>query len=92
MNGRGDRRHKIIASALNETHCQQIVAAYKARGLKVDYVHSNQGDVENQRVFRRLDNDEIGVIVQVRMLGEGFNHPYLSIAAVCSVFGSLTLT
>ncbi|MFZ1125736.1 MAG: DEAD/DEAH box helicase family protein [Candidatus Baltobacteraceae bacterium] len=84
-----DGRHKIIASALNETHCRQVVEAYAARGLRVDYVHANRGDDENERVLALLERHEIDVVVQVRMLGEGFDHPYLSVAAVCNVYGSL---
>jgi superfamily II DNA or RNA helicase len=32
----GDQRHKIIASALNYEHCAQVVAAYRARGLRAE--------------------------------------------------------
>jgi superfamily II DNA or RNA helicase len=84
-----DNRHKIIASALNETHCRQVVAAYHARNFRVEYVHANRGDEENERVLGLLDRHEIDVVVQVRMLGEGFDHPYLSVAAICNVYGSL---
>lgn len=37
-----DDRLKIIASALNFEHCRQVVEAYRARGLKADYVHSRE--------------------------------------------------
>ena len=85
----GDRRHKIIASALNYEHCIQIVQAYKARGQRAAYVHSREGKA-NERVYQRLENDELDVIVQVRKLGEGFDHPYLSVAAVFSIFRELS--
>lgn len=86
----GDRRLKIIASALNFEHCGQIVEAYRARGLRADYVHSREDSMANQRVLERLENNEIDAIVQVRKLGEGFDHPYLSVAAVFSVFANLS--
>jgi superfamily II DNA or RNA helicase len=85
----GDRRHKIIAAALNYEHCIQIVQAYQARGQRAAYVHSREG-AANERVYRRLENDELDVIVQVRKLGEGFDHPYLSVAAVFSIFRELS--
>jgi superfamily II DNA or RNA helicase len=44
----------------------------------------------NDRVFTRLENHELDVIVQVRKLGEGFDHPYLSVAAVFSIFSNLS--
>lgn len=81
---------KIIASALNYTHCKQIVAAYKAKGLKADFVHSLEDTKYNQRVYKKLESHELDVIVQVRKLGEGFDHPYLSVAAVFSIFGNLS--
>lgn len=90
----GDRRLKIIASALNFEHCGQIVKAYRARGKRADYVHSredagaNRG--ANQRVMQRLENHELDVIVQVRKLGEGFDHPFLAVAAVFSIFSNLS--
>ncbi|MBU0610787.1 MAG: DEAD/DEAH box helicase family protein [Armatimonadetes bacterium] len=86
----GDRRHKIIASALNYHHCIQIVEAYEARGLHAAYVHSQEDGLTNARTYERLDNHELDVIVQVRMLGEGFDHPYLSVAAVFSIFAQLS--
>jgi superfamily II DNA/RNA helicase len=82
--------HKIIASALNHRHCIQIMEAYRARGLSAAYVHSLQDSAENDRVLDQLKNNRLDVIVQVRKLGEGFDHPLLSVAAVFSVFKELS--
>jgi superfamily II DNA or RNA helicase len=86
----GERRLKIIASALNYEHCRQIVEAYSARARRADYVHSRDGSVANKRVIQRLENDQLDVIVQVRKLGEGFDHRFLSVAAVFSIFSNLS--
>lgn len=86
----GEGRLKIIASALNFEHCRQVVEAYRSRGLRADYVHSRQDSAANKRVMNLLEAHELDVIVQVRKLGEGFDHPYLSIAAVFSIFGNLS--
>ena len=86
----GDPHLKIIASALNYHHCLQVVEAYRARGLKADYVHSRADSRANERVLSSLDANQIDVIVQVRKLGEGFNHPRLAVAAVFSVFSNLS--
>ena len=87
----GESRLKIIASALNMEHCKQIVAKYRELGLRADFVHSliEGRSKANERVHRKLDNHELDVIVQVRKLGEGFDHPYLSVAAVFSIFSNL---
>ena len=86
----GDDRHKIIASALNYQHCLQIVEAYRGRGLRVGFVHSRQDAPSNKRVLERLERHELDAIVQVRKLGEGFDHPHLTVAAVCSIFRELS--
>ena len=86
----GDPRHKIIASALNLEHCRQIVEAYRARGRRVDFVHSREDSAVNERVMGKLEAHDLDVIVQVRKLGEGFDHPYLSVAAVFSIFANLS--
>ena len=86
----GEKRLKIIASALNQGHCKQIVAAYRERDMRADYVHSKEQGAANKKVLTALENHELDVIVQVRKLGEGFNHPYLSVAAVFSIFANLS--
>jgi hypothetical protein len=86
----GEARLKIIASALNMEHCKQIVKAYRERGLRADYIHSLEDAKANDQVFAKLDRHELDVIVQVRMLGEGFDHPHLAVAAVFSIFASLS--
>lgn len=86
----GDPKHKIIASALNFEHCRQIVEAYEERGRRAAYVHSREDSAANARVMLKLDSHELDVVVQVRKLGEGFDHPYLSVAAVFSIFANLS--
>jgi superfamily II DNA or RNA helicase len=86
----GDSRHKIIASALNMEHCIQITSAFSARGLRCEYVHSKLDSKVNERILRRLRDHELDALVQVRMLGEGFDHPYFSVAAVLSIFANLS--
>jgi superfamily II DNA or RNA helicase len=85
----GEPRLKIIASAVNYDHCIQITEAFRARGLRAGYVHSREAQA-NERVFQRLENHELDVIVQARMLGEGFDHPYLAVAMVGSIFANLS--
>jgi superfamily II DNA or RNA helicase len=86
----GEQRLKIIASAINQSHCIQISEAFRARGLRAAYVHSAEGTAFNQRVFDQLERHELDVIVQARMLGEGFDHPLLAVAMVGSIFANLS--
>jgi superfamily II DNA or RNA helicase len=86
----GEQRLKIIASALNFEHCRQIVQAYTARGQRAGYVHSREEGAANLRVMQQLESHQLDVIVQVRKLGEGFDHPLLAVAAVFSIFSNLS--
>jgi superfamily II DNA/RNA helicase len=86
----GEQRIKVIASALNFAHCHQVVEAFRARGMRADYVHSRADAAANRKVLERLEAHELDVIVQVRKLGEGFDHKYLSVAAVFSIFSNLS--
>lgn len=86
----GEQRLKIIASALNIDHCIQVTEAFRARGLRSAFVHSREGIDANQRVFQQLENHELDVIVQARMLGEGFDHKFLAVAMVGSIFANLS--
>ena len=86
----GEQRLKIIASALNLDHCIQITEAFNGRGLRAAYVHSREDSQANERVFDQLKNHQIDVIVQSKMLGEGFDHPYLAVAMVGSIFSNLS--
>ena len=85
-----ENRLKIIASALNYEHCIQISKAYRERGRRAEFVHSRTDSAANKAILRQLENNELDVIVQVRKLGEGFDHPLLSVAAVFSVFANLS--
>ncbi len=85
----GNNQHKIIASALNYRHCIQVKEAYQARGLRAEYVHSREEE-NTDGILKKLENHELDVIIQVRKLGEGFDHKWLSVAAVCSVFSNLS--
>ncbi len=40
--------------------------------------------------MQRLENHQFDVIVQVRKLGEGFDHPFPAVAAIFSIFGNLS--
>ncbi len=86
----GEKRLKIIASALHYEHCRQIVEAYRSRNCRANYVHSLEESSANARVLQQLENHELDVIVQVRKLGEGFDHKLLAVAAVFSIFANLS--
>lgn len=78
--------HKIIAVACSIMHAEQIKELYKERKYKVAIVHSKLEGKEKDKAFSDIDNNRVDVVVNVAMLGEGYDHKYLSVAAIFRPF------
>lgn len=81
--------HQLIAVACSVNHARSIVRLYQARGFSADLIYSEMDDDKKADVKRRLTSGELDCIVQVQMLGEGFDHPKLSVAAIFRPFRTL---
>ena len=81
--------HQLIAVACSVIHARKIVQMYVARGFKADLIYSEMDEDKKVDVKRRLTSGELDCIVQVQMLGEGFDHPKLSVAAIFRPFRTL---
>jgi DNA repair protein RadD len=82
-------RHQIIAVACSINHGQRIRSLYEERGFRAEIIHSNLNEEKREEIIRDLKNGSLDCIVQVAMLGEGFDHPKLSVAAIFRPFRSL---
>jgi len=82
-------RHQIIAVACTINHAKDIRAIYRERGYNADIIHNKQTPEEQEEVLRNLYNGTLDCIIQVQMLGEGFDHPKLSVAAIFRPFRTL---
>src|SRR3989344_1010445 len=82
-------RHQLIAVACSIRHAQQIRSLYSERGYSVEVIHSQLSVGQKDDIIRDLKNGTLDCIVQVKMLGEGFDHPKLSVAAIFNPFRSL---
>ncbi len=81
--------HQLIAVACSVNHARSIVRLYQARGFSADLIYSELDEDKKADVKRRLTSGELDCIVQVQMLGEGFDHPKLSVAAIFRPFRTL---
>jgi DNA repair protein RadD len=81
--------HQIIAAACSIDHARQVRSLYEECGYRAAEIHSGMSEDEKEAVLERLQIRQIDSIVQVQMLGEGFDHPRLSVAAVFRPFQSL---
>ena len=86
-------KHQLIAVACSINHARQIRSLYRERGYETAIVHSSPDkeadEKTNEEVMRDLYSGVLDCIVQVQMLGEGFDHPKLSVAAIFRPFRSL---
>lgn len=88
----GNRRfHYIIAAAPTIDDAEEIVQQWRAlpeaEGLKIETVHSTHP--KRDKVMENLRKGKVDVIVQVNVLGEGFDMPTLSVACAFKVFRSI---
>jgi len=86
---RGTERHQIIAAACSIRHAEQVAALYRSRGLEAAYVASEGMTMEErERRIRDYDAGRIDAMVHVGILGEGYDNPTISIAAIFRPFRS----
>jgi len=86
----GSTHHQIIAVACSVDHARAVRRLYEERGYAAHEIHSQMTEEQQAKVLRDLHDGTLDVIVQVQMLGEGFDHPPLSVAAVFRPFRSLS--
>lgn len=82
-------KHQVIAAACSVDHARQVRALYEECGYAAAEIHSDMDEDEQEAVLERLRTGSLDCIVQVQMLGEGFDHPRLSVAAIFRPFRSL---
>lgn len=80
--------HQIIAAAISKRHAREFVKpAFERLGLKVGLVSTDEKN--NEHTIQKLKQGKIDVIVNIGMLGEGFDHKPLGVAAIFRPFASL---
>jgi excisionase family DNA binding protein len=82
-------QHQLIGVACTINHARDIRSLYQERGYNADIIHSKQTDDQQETVLAALRNGTLDCIIQVQMLGEGFDHPKLSVAAIFRPFRTL---
>ncbi len=84
------QKQQIIAAACSVDHAKQIRVLYEQRNIKAREIYGEMNLGRRERIIQELEDGQIDCIIQVQVLGEGFDHPPLSIAAVFRPFRSLS--
>lgn len=86
---RSGHKHQLIASACSVDHARQVRSLYEERGCKAKEIYSEMDSDQKEEIIDELKRGKLDCIVQVQMLGEGFDHPNLSVAAIFRPYRSL---
>lgn len=81
---------QLIAVACSIRHATQVAALYREHGLRVEVLHSQLKEDQRAQIEASLRTGLTDVVVQVNILGEGYDLPTLSIAAVFRPYRSLS--
>ncbi|PDZ12572.1 helicase [Bacillus pseudomycoides] len=81
--------HKIMASACNIKHAEKIYDLYCKQGMESILIHSEMPSDIQEEKLKAIDNHKCQVVINVGMMGEGYDHKYLTIAALFRPYKSL---
>jgi DNA repair protein RadD len=89
-NRRGTERHQILGAACSIRHAEQVAALYQSRGIDASFVASRGMTTEEREDrLRAYDHGNLDAMVHVGILGEGYDNPNISIAALFRPFRSV---
>lgn len=81
--------HKIIAVACSIWHAEQLKNLYEEKGYDVALVHSLLDKQTRFKEMEKIDQNNVKVVINVSMLGEGYDHKYFSVAAIFRPYKNL---
>jgi superfamily II DNA or RNA helicase len=81
---------QIIAVACSIRHAAQVAGCFREHGLNVEVLHSELPQERRDSIEAGLRAGLVDVVVQVQMLGEGYDLGTLSVAAVFRPYRSLS--
>ncbi len=81
---------RVLFSALGEEHEAQIARIARAHGIPTAYLHHSMGEAEVAGLRARFENDsgDLQGLVQLRMLGQGYDFPPVSVVVPLRPYGS----
>ncbi|WP_047275912.1 DEAD/DEAH box helicase [Pseudomonas lundensis] len=81
--------HKILAIGCSILHAEDLRTWYLQSGMRVALVHSEMDPEFREEEFKRIERNEVDVVVSVNMLMEGYDHKYLTILALFRPYRSI---
>jgi superfamily II DNA or RNA helicase len=83
---------RVLFSALGERHAEQIARIAEEHGIPCAYLHHSMSDSKIKATRARFEQDsgDLQGIVQLKMLGQGYDFPPISIVVPMRPYGSFS--
>lgn len=83
---------RVLFSALGERHAEQIARVANEYGIPCDYLHHSMTESKIKSVRDRFEQDsgDLQGIVQLKMLGQGYDFPPITIVVPIRPYGSFS--
>lgn len=83
---------RVLFSALGERHAEQISAIAEDFGIPCDFLHYSMTDTRIRATQSRFENDsgDLQGIVQLKMLGQGYDFPPITVVVPMRPYGSFS--
>lgn len=83
---------RVLFSAIGEEHEAQIARIAREHGIPTAYLHHSMGDGEIQAIRQRyeVDSGDLQGVVQLKMLGQGYDFPPISVVVPFRPYGSFS--
>ena len=77
-----ENNEKILVTTLTKKMAEEISSFFKAKGIRIEYMHSDIKTLERVEILKKLRNDEFDVLVGINLLREGLDLPEVSLVAI----------
>lgn len=83
---------RVLFSALGERHAEQIARVANEYGIPCDYLHYSMTESKIKSIRDRFEQDsgDLQGIVQLKMLGQGYDFPPITIVVPMRPYGSFS--
>lgn len=83
---------RVLFSALGERHAEQIARVANEYGIACDYLHHSMTESRIRSIRDRFEQDsgDLQGIVQLKMLGQGYDFPPITIVVPMRPYGSFS--
>jgi superfamily II DNA or RNA helicase/very-short-patch-repair endonuclease len=83
---------RVLFAAMGQAHAEQISRIANEHGIACDVLHHTMADTQIKRVRERFESDagDLDGIVQLKMLGQGYDFPPICVVVPMRPYGSFS--